>query len=72
MSKYNPIHLTALEIKLQLHLGKRTTNMTVKLLLKKNCYYTASHLFLKCLGDVIKFKVDPTQFTAVNPLKAQW
>jgi len=35
MSKYNPIHLTALELKSQLHLGKRTTNMIVKLLLKK-------------------------------------
>jgi len=34
MSKYNPIHLTALELESQLHLSKRT-NMTVKLLLKK-------------------------------------
>jgi len=72
MNKYNPIHLSALELKSQLHLSKRTTNMTVKLLLKKNCYYTENHLFMKCLGDVIKFKVEPAQFTAVIPLKAQW
>jgi len=68
MTKCN---LTALELKSQLHPGKRTTKMTVKLLLKKNCYYTENHLFLKCHVDVMKFKVDPAQFTAVNILKAQ-
>jgi len=35
MSKYNTIHLTALELNSQLHLSTRMTNKRVKLLLKK-------------------------------------
>jgi hypothetical protein len=66
---YNPIHLTALELKSQLHLGTGTTNKTVKLLLKKIVTILKN---LKCLGDVIKFKVDSAQFTDVSPLKARW
>lgn len=71
MSKYKTVHLTALELNSQLHLGKRTTNKRVKLLLKKIVTLLKNHLFLKCL-DVIKVKDDSARFTHVNPLKARW
>jgi len=65
MSKCNPIHLTVTS-------RQKNNKHDSQVVIKKNCYYTENHLLLKCHGDVIKFKVDPTQFTAVNPLKAQW